>query len=260
METFGRQGNTLVAVAGKGGTGKSAITALMAKILTGDGKAKILAIDADPGMGLCNVLGVSVRKTIEDVRREVIRVAGSGTPEEKSQIVNMLDYHIFEAMVEEKRFTLLAMGEPKSAGCFCPANELLKRSIESLSTNFDFVLIDCEAGLEQITRKVVGNITTLLITTDLSMRGAHAAKAIEKAARRFTNAKRIGLIVNRVRENKMEVRDLARETDIEFFGWVPEDSQLSEWDLVGRPIFDLPSDSPSVVAVRQIVEKLNSTL
>lgn len=257
MEKSEQQEKRLIAVVGKGGTGKSALTGLMTRILLGSRRLKILLIDADPTMGLCSLLGVKACKTIEDVRNEIIRAAGSGKREDRTRMAHTLDYHILEALIEAKGFGLLAMGEPQTSGCFCPANELLKRAIESLSRNFDVVLIDCEAGLEQITRKVIGNIETLLITTDLSMRGAYTAVAIEKAAHKFTRAKQIGLVVNRVRDGEDSALNLARETEIELFGWIPEDSRLSEWDRAGRPIFDLPEDSPCVVAVGRIMKRMN---
>jgi len=257
MESLAQQQKRLIAVVGKGGTGKSALTGLMTRILLGSGKRKILLIDADPTMGLCNLLGVRAGKTIEDVRNEIIRAAGSGKREDKTRMAHTLDYHILEALIEEKGFGLLAMGEPRTSGCFCPANELLKKAIESLSGNFDVLLIDCEAGLEQITRKVIGNIETLMITTDLSMRGAYTAVAIEKAAHKFTRAKQIGLVVNRVGDSEESPQNIARATGIELFGWIPEDSRFSEWDQAGRPIFELPEDSPCVVAVGRIMKRMN---
>jgi CO dehydrogenase maturation factor len=256
MVEYHHQKTQLIAIAGKGGTGKSALTALMTKTLVRYGNLRILVIDADPTMGLCEVLGVKAIKTLEDIRNEIIRVAGTGKDEEKTLLVNMLDYRIFEALVEQSGFALLAMGEPQDAGCFCPANTLLRKSIESLSNSFDVVLIDCEAGLEQLTRKVVGNIGTLVIMSDVSMRGAHTAMTIKKAAYKFTKARSIGMIVNRVKDGQESIENFCRETGIALLGWMPEDSRITEWDRVGKPIYDLPSDSPSVAAVRRIVEKM----
>ena len=137
--------------------------------------------------------------------------------------------------------------------CFIP----FSACIALLCIGFDIVLIDCEAGMEQISRKVVNSIGTLVITTDLSMRSAQTAIAIEKAAHRYTMAKKVGLIVNRVKDGEKSIESLTRETGIEVFGWIPEDNHISEWDLVGRPIINLPETSPSVLAVRKIMEKMN---
>lgn len=257
MVEFAQRERRLIAIAGKGGTGKTVLTALMTKILVSSGKAKILVIDADPAMGLSNILGVRVGKTLEDVRNEIIKVASTGKREEKTQMVMMLDYKIFEALVEKRGFALLAMGQPKAPGCFCPANTLLKSAVQSLSKSFDIVLVDCEAGLEQISRKVVSDVGTLAITTDVTMRGVQTAVAIKKAAHKFTKAKRVGLVVNRVKDGEKSIQNLTLEAGMEIFGWIPEDNHITEWDFVGRPILDLPETSPSVIATRQIMENMH---
>lgn len=257
MVEFAQRERRLIAIAGKGGTGKTVLTALMTKILVSSGKAKILVIDADPAMGLSNILGVRVGKTLEDVRNEIVKVASTGKREEKTQMVMMLDYKIFEALVEKRGFALLAMGQPKAPGCFCPANTLLKSAVQSLSKSFDIVLVDCEAGLEQISRKVVSDVGTLAITTDVTMRGVQTAVAIKKAAHKFTKAKRVGLVVNRVKDGEKSIQNLTLEAGMEIFGWIPEDNHITEWDFVGRPILDLPETSPSVIATRQIMENMH---
>jgi len=257
MVEFAQRKRRLIAIAGKGGTGKTVLTALMTKILVSFDKDKILVIDADPAMGLSNILGVRVGKTLEDVRNEIIKVASTGKREEKTQMVMMLDYKVFEALVEKRGFALLAMGQPKAPGCFCPANTLLKSAVQSLSKSFDIVLIDCEAGLEQISRKVVSSVETLTITTDVTMRGVKTAVAIKKAAHKFTKARRVGLVVNRVRNGEKSIQSLTLKAGMEIFGWIPEDHHITEWDLVGRPIIDLSQTSPSVIAVRQIMENMH---
>lgn len=256
MDKPGNRRKRRIAVAGKGGTGKSLITGLMTRILAAAGGINVLVIDADPTMGLSNVLGVTPRKTLEDVRHEIIKVAGSGDEVEKKHLVNTLDYRIFEALAESKGFAILAMGEPKAAGCFCPANTLLKNSIETLSNNFDIVIIDCEAGLEQISRRVVGRIDTLLITTDLSMRSARTAMSIRDAAHRFTTAHAVRIVVNRVKDGVGAAERMGLETGLQVLGIIPEDDQVTEWDSKGRPVLDLPESSPSVRAVREMLERM----
>ena len=242
-----------IAIAGKGGTGKSALTTLLAKVILSSGSFKILLIDADPAMGLSHILQIKPQKTIEDLRNEIIVVAGTGGKKQRREAVTTLDYKVFEALVETRGFGLLAMGQPTVAGCFCPANELLRESIEAFSTGFDYVLIDCEAGLEQISRKVIRRIDTLVIITDLSLRGIEAAKSIAQASRKFTKANRVGLIINRVKDGGVSVEEIAKAINLEFFGWIPEDDQLAEWDHLGRPLVDLPATSMAVAAVYKIV-------
>ena len=246
----------LIAVTGKGGTGKTIFTAIMTKLLTKDKKFKILVIDADPAMGLRSALGVEVNKTIGQIREEIIKSAKSKR-EEKIWITRMLDYDILKALGEGDGFGLLVMGRQQSAGCFCPANALLKDAIQSLSKSFDILLIDCEAGLEQINREVIRPVGTLVIITDLTMRGVQTAAAIERSARKFTKADKMGLVINRVKEGEEKtVQNLSRHARLEILGSIPEDRNITEWDLLGKPIIDLPDTLPSVRAIHQIMKKI----
>src|SRR4030042_4333744 len=171
----------LVAVCGKGGTGKTVFTAMMARVLREtDSAVKLLLIDADPAMGLPNALGVNVKRTIGQIREDVIRTTRTGGEERKTQLGDMLDYMILEALHEMDGFALLAMGRTETLGCFCPLNDLLRGAIEILSRSFDIILIDSEAGLEQINRQVVSRVDTLIIVTDATMRGLQTAAVIKR--------------------------------------------------------------------------------
>lgn len=256
MNTSQNTNHQRLAVVGKGGVGKSALTALMARAFIRMGTFYPLVIDADPTMGLCNVMGVRAEKTLEDIRHEIISVAGRGDQQDREDFVAQLDYRLFEALVEEKEFALLAMGQPQQSGCFCPANTLLKQAIESLSIQFERVLIDCEAGLEQISRKVMGNIDTLIIVSDPTRRGVQTAQAIEKAASRFIRPQTTLLIMNRVKAGIHQLSDLTKGTGLRVIGSIPEDEKISEWDFTGRPIIHLPDDCPSVIALHEIMRTL----
>ncbi|MEW6188443.1 MAG: AAA family ATPase [Thermodesulfobacteriota bacterium] len=245
-----------LALVGKGGAGKSALTALMTRSLVQRGENRILVIDADPTMGLSHVLGVRAEKTLEDIRRTIINVGGRGNRQERESLVQGLEYHLLEALVEAGGFALLAMGQPQQSGCFCPANTLLKGTIESLSSQFDLVLIDCEAGLEQISRKVIGDLDWLIIVTDPTRRGFQTALDIKKAAARFTRARDIGLIVNRVKEGGQGIDHLIGDTPLHILGYIPEDETITEWDMAGRPIFNLPDRALSVRAMETILKEI----
>ena len=162
----------LVAVCGKGGTGKTAFTAMVTKVLLDSGRGgKLLLIDADPAMGLPLALGVTVERTMGQIREEIIHTARRGGEEEKRHVVDMIDYMAFEALHEEDGFALLAMGRTETLGCFCPINSVLKETIQALSQSFDTIVIDGEAGLEQINRQVVGKVDMLIIVSDATSRG-----------------------------------------------------------------------------------------
>lgn len=243
-----------IAVMGKGGTGKTATIALMTKLLMQQNE-KILLVDADPAMGLVNVLGIQAHKTLEDLRLEIIKVGGRGIEEEKEELVLSLDYKALELIIEKEGFSILVMGQPKTLGCFCPANTLLRSALKPLTKTFDIILIDCEAGLEQINRKVVEDINVLLIITDPTFRGIQAANAIYKMAKKFTKASKIGLIINKVSDPSISTT-FQHDLHLELFGTILQDPHIAEFDLTGRPLLELPLDSPSLRSLKPILEKL----
>ncbi len=251
------QKKRLIAVCGKGGTGKTASIAMMVRALVDDpATGKLLLIDADPAMGLLSALGVSVRRTMGEVREAIIETAKGGKDEEKANISDMLDYMVFEALTELDGFSILAMGRTETLGCFCPVNTLLRSAIETLSENFDTILIDGEAGLEQINRQVVRQLHTLLIISDPTSRGMETAALIRKMVQedKVIRCEKLGLVFNRVRGNEEFLNDAAVELGIDLVGLVPFDENVAAYDLVGKPITDLPPDSPSVATYRSVVE------
>ncbi len=246
-----------VAVCGKGGTGKTVLTAMMAKVLRESRRdLRILLVDADPAMGLQSALGVSVERTIGEIREEVIRTARRANKEESIETAEMLDYMVLDALYETEGYSLLVMGRTEAAGCFCPVNELLRGAIETLSENFDLVLIDGEAGLEHINRKVVQELDTLLIVTDASARGMQTAAMIKKMVEEdgVIECARLGLIFNRAANGQGSIERSANEIGLQLLGRIPEDPNITDYDLQGRPIFGLPDTSPSIVAVKKLVE------
>lgn len=247
----------MVAVCGKGGTGKTVVTAMMAKaLLQSKNPGKLLLIDADPAMGLPTVLGVNVKRTMGQVREEIIKTARRGKEKEKTRIVDMLDYMVFEALNEMDDFALLAMGRTETLGCFCPVNDLLRGAIESLSKSFDTIIIDGEAGLEQINRQVMRRVDTLIIVSDATSRGIQTAALIKSMVQseRVIQCEKMGLVFNRVQGNEELLKQLAHEMSLEVFGYIPQDDTIAYYDLIGRPVIALTT-SPGLEAVRNIVEK-----
>jgi CO dehydrogenase maturation factor len=257
MAKADHDGKRLVATCGKGGTGKTVSVALMARVLSeASGTGKLLLIDADPAMGLLSALGVGVNRTMGEVREKIIRTARAGDKEEKAGLVDMIDYMVLEALTETERFAVLAMGRTETLGCYCPVNTLLRGAIEVLSKSFDTILIDGEAGLEQMNRQVVSHLHTLLIVSDPTSRGLETATVIKKMVEvdKVMECGKLGLVLNRVRGQEQLLRDAARKLDLEVLGMIPFDESVAEHDLVGTPIFELPSQSPALSAYRQVVE------
>jgi CO dehydrogenase maturation factor len=250
----------LIAVCGKGGTGKTALIAMMTKILTQNNCYKILVIDADPAMCLPGVLGVKPTKTVGDIREEIIKQAAKfPEEEEKLKIVDELDYKILDALSEKRGFGLLVMGRPEATGCFCPVNILLRSAIETLSKGFDVTLVDGEAGIEQIHRQVIRNVDTALLLTDLSARGLETASLIKNIVdtKKFINYTQMGLIINRIRGDDGLAQQLADKSGLDLLGFIPEDENITNYDLAGKPLMQLPDDCSSIMAVERILERIS---
>lgn len=247
----------LVAVCGKGGTGKTVFTAIMARVLVDSAKAsKLLLIDADPAMNLPSILGVNAKRTMGQIREEIITTARRGSESEKGQLGDMLDYMVLEALNEMDNFALLAMGRTETLGCFCPVNDLLRGTIETLSKNFDTILIDGEAGLEQLNRQVMRRVDTLIIVSDATSRGLRTATLIKGMVENdgVIQCEKMGLVFNRVQGSEDILRELAQEIGLEVFGYIPHDENIAYHDLLGKPVTELP-ECPGLAAVRNIVEK-----
>ncbi len=259
MSQSHRQIKKLVAVCGKGGAGKTAITAMMTRLLLESGKAgKLLLIDADPAMGLPSVLGIKVKRSMGQVREEIIKTARGSDKEKKDKLNSMLDYMVMEALIETDGFALLAMGRTETLGCFCPVNNLLRDAIGTLSENFDTIIIDGEAGLEQINRQVMRRLDTLVIVSDATSRGIQTAAQIKKMVEddRVIQCKRMGVVFNRVQGNRKLLKQASKEIGLKIFGYIPQDDEVARYDLVGKPLAELPNSSAALAAVRTVVANI----
>ena len=251
---------SIYAVCGKGGVGKTAFSAMLAKALINAGKAgQLLAIDADPALGLANALAVRAEKTIGRLRETVITTVKEGGEAEKGEIARMLDYFVMESLVETDDFALLAMGRCETLGCFCPVNDLLRDAITMLSKKFDTILIDGEAGLEQINRQIMREIDCLVLLTDASARGLQTVGILKEIVENgnVTLCKRMGVVFNRVQGNEVFLSQAAEKIGIEVFGFVPEDKNVVNYDMMGLSLVELPPESEAVAAVRGIAEKIS---
>lgn len=246
----------LVAVCGKGGTGKTALTAMMTRVLLDSSQAgKLLLIDADPAMGLPTALGIKVKRTMGQVREEIIKTARGTDKEKKTKLAGMLDYMVMEALYETDHFALLAMGRTETLGCFCPVNDLLRDAIGTLSQSFDTIIIDGEAGVEQINRQVMRRVDTLIIVSDATSRGIQTAALIKKMVQtdRVIKCEKLGLVFNRVQGNEELLKQAAQEIGLQVFGYIPQDENIAYYDLVGKSILELPATSPALSAVNNVV-------
>ncbi|MGQ9502785.1 MAG: ATP-binding protein [Anaerolineae bacterium] len=241
-----------IAVAGKGGTGKTTVAALTIDYLARMGKGSILAIDADPSMNLNLALGVEVEETIGSGREEIvgdIRTGQYNLGLDKQQAFRLM---IQKCLVETEHFDLLAMGRPEGPGCYCAPNHLLRQSIDALASNYRFVVIDNEAGLEHISRRTTRDVDLLLVISDPTVRGLIAAQRVfELVAELSSRVHKAHLIVNRVPDcsgNNLGLpQELAvkiTELNLPLLGILPQDPAVAERDALGQPLITLPCDTP----------------
>lgn len=243
----------IIALTGKGGVGKTSISAALVKLLVEEfPEKKILAIDADPAIGLATALGIEQELTLDDIRNEIVANVEGGKTQEAMELLSESRYKIAEAVVEKDGFAFLAIGRPESAGCYCRVNSYLKDVITMISGQFDYVVIDGEAGIEQINRRVMEKVTHLLLISDTSKKGLEVIKTIESVASELVQYDEIGLIVNRVEDESM--LETLNTRGLELLAAIPSDKTLAMYDFEGKCITDLPDESPVVVHVRKAMQ------
>lgn len=245
----------ILAVAGKGGVGKTSISSAFVRLLTeAYPDARILAIDADPAVGLSTALGVEVRETLDDIRKSIVASVEDGAPREAIELLSEARYRIFDTMVEQQNFSFLAIGRPESAGCYCKVNAYLKEVINLLSHDFDYVIIDGEAGIEQINRRVMEKVTHLILITDPSRKGTQVIDTIKKVADELVMYDRCGAIVNRIGD--VEMIPYIRIEGTEVLSYIGSDNKHAANDIQGLSVFDLPADAPVIAGAREALQKL----
>lgn len=245
----------IIAVAGKGGVGKTSVSAAIVKILVEKyPDKKILAIDADPAVGLSTALGIDVKFTIDDIRKEIVETVEDGQTKAAIELLGDARYKIFDALVETEGFAFIAVGRPESAGCYCKINSYLKEVISLISNDFDYVVIDGEAGIEQINRRVMEKVTHLILISDPSKKGTQVIKTIKGVADELVMYEKIGAIINRLPDES--VIPYIDTQDIPVLSYIQNDSNLAVFDIEGRDITKLPADSNIVYGVEKALEKI----
>lgn len=247
-----------IALCGKGGVGKTALSTLIVHGLRGTGK-RILAVDADPAMGMTLALGAGRPKTLGQIREHVIQVARKRDAQETERVADMVDYYLLEALVEREGFSLLAMGRTEVLGCYCPVNSLLREAVETLSASFDLMVLDAEAGLEQVNRKVLRRVDNLVVVSDPSARGFHTAGTMKELVESQSELRpgRIGLVVNRCEPGSEATWEKSAQAQgLELLGTIPEDAKLRDLDRAGESLLDLPAESGAMRGIRTVLARL----
>ncbi len=248
--------NVKIALAGKGGTGKTTISALIIRSLIEKNKGTVLALDADPNSNLNEILGVKLINTVgmirEDFKKQAPRLSGGIY---KNQLVEM---NVHQALVESKGFDLLAMGRGEGPGCYCYANDLFKKYIDILQDNYSYVVMDNEAGMEHLSRRTTSDVNFLLIISNPSPKGILAASRIRELSEEMNiKAEKIFLIVNMVR-GKLDgrLKNYIEAKGLDLLSVINEDNNIYEMDINEKNVFDIPGDSPAFKKVNDLIKKL----
>jgi len=237
MDTKAVRSPVIIAVCGKGGVGKTCMSALIVKALCRKQNNRVLAIDADPASGLAPALGVGMSRTVDDIRNGLIQSISQGHSSGKAELVSMLEYEMFSALSEHENLAFLAIGRPETEGCYCQVNSILKEIIGDIAGGFDYVVIDGEAGIEQINRRVMEKVTHLLLVADTSARAVSVASSIMMVACNVIDFQKAGLILNRVR-NPVDTARLEMPSTLDLIGKVPEDEVIRMADLAGMSLLE----------------------
>ena len=239
----------IITVAGKGGVGKTSICASIVRLLVEKyPDKKILAIDADPAVGLSVALGVDVKLTLDDIRMSIVDSVENGETREALELLSEARFRIFDALVEMPGFVFLAIGRPESSGCYCKVNSYLKEVIGLLANSFDYVVIDGEAGIEQIQRRVMEKVTHLLLIT------AQVVSTIKNVADELIAYDKIGVIVNRV--TNPELADLIKVPGVDILSFIPADKTFAANDIKGKSVMELPADSAMLAGAKEALTKI----
>jgi len=245
-----------IALAGKGGTGKTTMAGLLVKYLLSKNKTPVLAVDADANANLNEVLGVKVTDTLGHAREEM----------KKGQVPNGMTKDVFmsmrmqQAIIEHDGFDLVVMGQPEGAGCYCAANSLLAGFLEKLTGNYPYLVMDNEAGMEHISRLTTRDVDILLIVADASRRGLQAGVRINALVKHLNIAVRhTYLMINQAKdEPDPEALAIIESAGLDFVGTVREDDTLYDYDLKGKPTIALPMESQVVQAAFAIFDRIVS--
>ncbi|MDY6880023.1 MAG: AAA family ATPase [Thermodesulfobacteriota bacterium] len=240
-----------IALAGKGGTGKTTMAGFLIRYLSERGRNPILAVDADANANLNEVLGLEVNDTLGNAREEMKTGVSSGMTKDV-----FMEMKLQEAVIESDDFDLVVMGRPEGPGCYCAANSLLVQYLDKLIGNYASVVIDNEAGMEHLSRLTTNNIDVLLLISDSTRRGMQAAARISEIADELNlNIGKKRLVVNQAKEEEEStIRQMAADFGLEIAGIVMDDPDVRDFDLNGRPTLELTGDNKALKQAFQIFD------
>ena len=250
-----------IALAGKGGVGKTTICGMLIEYLCQKKNGPVLAVDADANSNLNEVLGVEVHSTLGEIREEIAQAemsAKNPIPAGMSK-ADYAEMQFSDALTEADDYDLLVMGRTQGKGCYCFVNGLLSTQVAKYAQNYRYIVVDNEAGLEHLSRGILPKVDTILLVSDCSRRGVQAAGRLSEMIDELKlGAKEVGLIINRAPGGQLNdgVREEIEKYHLHLMGVVPHDDTVYEYDAEGKPSFTVPADSPVKQAVHRIFDQL----
>jgi CO dehydrogenase maturation factor len=247
----------IIAFLGKGGAGKTMLSSLTGKILIDEGK-NVLFIDADPTCGLAIALDIDEYQTIGKAREKIIhetRIASKSG--ESESITETIDYLLTQTLHEEKDYSLIVMGQTDTIGCYCPINDLLRSTIHEISKNYDYVIIDAEAGIEQINRQVVDFVGFPIIVTDNALRSVKTAVFVKDTIMSASKIQpdKFNVIFNKVSRIEESHRTLLEQNGLNILGFIPPNEEIASNDINGQSPLTMSSDSKSILMLKNILKE-----
>ncbi|MBI5664061.1 MAG: AAA family ATPase [Nitrospirae bacterium] len=247
----------VIAFAGKGGTGKTTLAALTVRYLIERKKKAVLAVDADSNSCLNEALGVEIHATIGKLREESLATVRSGGERPGGMSMEQLfDYQVQQSIIEAKGFDLMVMGRPEGPGCYCAANNIIRKYTDILAEKYPYVVLDNEAGMEHLSRRTTHKVDLLLVISDPTKKGVQTASRINSLVDELKlEVDRRKLIINRVSDENFEkIKNSGIELPFTDTFSIPADDNIFTLDIEGRPVFDLPSTSPAVEKAFEILD------
>ena len=249
----------IIAVAGKGGVGKTTTCGMIIDYLCKQNKGPILVVDADANFNLNEVLGVAVETSLGDIRAEMAHAEPSGSIPANMTKADYAEVKFNSALIEEDDFDMLVMGRTQGKGCYCYVNGVLKTQIDKYVGNYRYMVVDNEAGLEHISRGLLPHVDTMLLISDCSRRGIQAVGRIAEMIREMNlNPGEMKLIVNRAPNGELNpgVMDEIKKFGLELAGVLPQDETVYEYDCEGKPSSKVPDDTPVKQALKAVMQEL----
>ena len=248
-----------IAVAGKGGVGKTTTCGMLIDYLCKKNKGPVLVVDADANANLNEVLGVEMETSLGQIREEIAHAELKGTIPKGMSKADYAEFKFNSALIEEDDFDMLVMGRTQGQGCYCYVNGMLKTQVDKYARNYSFVVMDNEAGLEHVARGTLPHVDTMLLISDCSRRGIQAvARIAEMVGELKLNPGNMGLIVNRAPDGVLDegVRAEIEKHSLKLFGVLPHSEAVYRCDCDGEPSSKLPDEDPMKLALKGIMQSI----